>query len=120
MDAGRAERRDGEAQEAGREPWALEGPRLWRPRITAHAILRYAQRVKGIELVDESDLVGWLKLHREDIHREIWPDHMRLPRDPRCAFAMLRGGFVYPVRSGVLLTVLRGHHYTEPGPMARG
>jgi hypothetical protein len=122
MDTRATHRGDGAVQEARREPWPLEGPRVWRPRITAHAILRYAQRVIGLELADDADVIGHLKAGGADlaaIYEMIWPHYMALPADPRCRFAMLRGGFCYPVRGGVLRTVIRAEHYCDPGPMVR-
>lgn len=79
--------------------------------------------MKGIPLDDDGDVVGFFKANGfqlEEIHREIWPDHMCLPGNPRCSFAMLRGPFCYPVRGGVLRTILRAAHYCEPGPIAHG
>lgn len=77
----------------------------------------------GLRLADEADVIGLLGLRGaslNEIHDEIWPPRMYLPRDPRCSFAMLRGGFVYMVRGGVLRTVIRGQHYEVPGRVAPG
>lgn len=100
-----------------------EGPRVWRPRISDHSILRYLQRVKRMALPDEIE--GRIReeiinqgVSVEAVELMIWPECMALPSDPRCPFVMKRDGFVYPVRHGWLRTVLYGSHYV-PAPLAR-
>lgn len=99
--------------------WVVNSTRSWRPRITRHALLRYLQRVKGLPFSDgDEKVIHQLVGDPAPLYAEMWPDSMALPADPGCAFVMKRGEFIYPVRMGILKTVVEGRHYRTPVPLA--
>lgn len=83
---------------------------------------RYLERVLGVPVPDPGqpadlqvpEMLAASGLTIEGLRRAMWPGHSNLETDPKCRFALKRGGFVLMVANGVVVTVFAGKHYRDP------
>lgn len=74
--------------------------------------------MKGLPFSDGDEKLIHQLVDAPALYAEMWPDYMALPADPGCAFVLKRDEFIYPVRNGILKTVVEGRHYRTPVPLA--